>query len=252
MFDQPEDVILNQSPAWHGAGIAWHDNYNTQVTKLKSNHERYAGIKIKIGKTSLLLISLYAPTSGKDEDFLECFGFLSDFLERNKAADDIVIIGTDSNCSTKSTKRRKSILSDFCQTSCLKINKTEEMTFHHNNGTSESCIDYFLTSETFSLYNLYQLCTLDTPTNMSSHDPIIATISLSIDNTPDSHPTYAHTYTKFNQNKIVWSKDHAEQYQALAGTALTKALDYWIIGMTLLLYLSSPLYFPNSLCNVQR
>ena len=31
MFDQPEDVILNPAPAWHGAGVAWHDDLNTQV-----------------------------------------------------------------------------------------------------------------------------------------------------------------------------------------------------------------------------
>ena len=41
---------------------------------------------------------------------------------------------------------------------------------------SETCIDMFVTSKSLEIDNLQQLCTLEDPLNLSSHDPISASI----------------------------------------------------------------------------
>ena len=73
MFDHSEDKINCPGQVWHGAAIAWHNDLHSFVTPLISTHERFAAVLIRVSSlTSILAISLYAPTSGKDDDFLEC------------------------------------------------------------------------------------------------------------------------------------------------------------------------------------
>ena len=81
MFDNSEDLILNQGQVWHGAAVAWHTDLHYAVTELPATHDRFAAVILNIsGSTVILAISLYAPTAGKDEDFLECLGYLEEFL----------------------------------------------------------------------------------------------------------------------------------------------------------------------------
>ena len=159
MFLHAEDKISNQGPVWHGAAVAWHNDMHGKVTTLDTNHQRYSSVRVNLGSKSLLAISLYAPTSGKDEEFLECFSYLSHFIHCNKSTSDILIIGTDSNCSEKSTPRRKSAFTSFCTKHDLRQHTSSRPTFHHNNLTSESCIDFFMISksETTELSELFQL-----------------------------------------------------------------------------------------------
>jgi hypothetical protein len=94
MFSHSEDKIINPGQVWHGAAVAWHSDLHSAVTPLTATHERFSAINIKISSLrSILAISLYAPTSGKDDDFLECIDFLSDFLSSNISGQSCVIIG---------------------------------------------------------------------------------------------------------------------------------------------------------------
>ena len=102
--------------------------------------------------------SLYAPTSGKDDEFLDCLGFLEEFLWNNIPNCGSVLIGMDSNCSDKSSSRRKLAWSNFCKTYSFEMKITGLPAFHHNNGSSESCIDYFVL-QFYKVENLKQICT---------------------------------------------------------------------------------------------
>ena len=123
-----------------------------------------------MGDQLLLAISAYLPTFGKDDEYLECDDDLSNFILENKKTNEIVLIGTDSNCSDKSTSRRKAALSSLCTELALTKLCTSHPTFHHHNGASESVIDYFLLSTGCipTLSNLVSLCTQDCPENLSS------------------------------------------------------------------------------------
>ena len=200
---------MTAGPVWHGSGIGWDNALNSFVTQLTSNYERFSGIKICSAESTLVLVSLYAPTHGKDDDFLDCMSHLTEFLLENISSNDAIIIGADSNCSSKSSPRRKKAWNAFCLNFSLKSHASSTPTFHHHNGSSNSCIDTILMSEHLKTSNLIQLCTLEDPTNLSSHDVLTTTMAISFHQRPKSK--YEHTYTKFNREQVVWKEEHIPQ-----------------------------------------
>ena len=59
MFDNSEDLILNQGQVWHGAAVAWHTDLHYAVTELPATHDRFAAIILNISaSTAILAISL--------------------------------------------------------------------------------------------------------------------------------------------------------------------------------------------------
>ena len=229
MFNHPEEVLSNQGPTWHGVALAWHNDLCSLVTPLDSGYERFAAVRLTLNSVTLLLVSLYAPTSGKDDEFLECLTHLSNFLNENRVGNEGIVIGTDSNCSEKSTTRRKDMFSNFCSAFSITVYSTNLPTFHHNNHTSESCIDFFLMSEstTTQLTQVQQLCKFDQPTNLSSHDVLLSSLKIQVAPGNTNPSLYVDTYTKFDQKHIIWEKSKIKKYQNLAGAALSDALDYW-------------------------
>ena len=178
MFQPSEELLSKSGPTWHGAAIGWHNGINTNITTIESTHERFTGIRMSVSENSVLLVSFYAPTSGHDEDFFEAISYLTAYILQNMSPGDELVIGTDSNCSEKSTSRRKESWKDFCHLFSLSIHATGAPTFHHNNGTSESKIDFFASSSSLKIADLHQICTLESPQNLSSHDPIVATLNV--------------------------------------------------------------------------
>ena len=235
MFLHAEDKISHQGPVWHGAALAWHNDIHGKVTTLDSNHERYSAIRVNLGTLNLLAVSLYAPTSGKDDEFLECFSYLSNFINCNKSTTDLLIIGTDSNCSEKSTSRRKAAFTSFCSKHDLRQYASSRPTFHHNNSKSESCIDFFLISrcETIEVGKLLQLCTLDNPLNLSGHDALLCSIKVPSISENDSTTKYTDTYTPFHQSRLIWDSSRLGHYHQLAGNALSEALQCWDVPETI-------------------
>ena len=95
MFTPSEDKMMTPGPVWHGSAIGWKNSLNSFVTKLTSNYERYSGIKLTLTNSSLILVSLYTPTSGKDDEYLECLSHLTEFLLGKICDKDAIIIGAD-------------------------------------------------------------------------------------------------------------------------------------------------------------
>ena len=225
MLVHNEDKIQNPGPVWHGVAIGWHDSISSLVTPLESSCDRFCGIRISTGNMSLLLVSLYAPTHGKDDDFLECMDFLSQFLLINLSETDKLVIGADSNCSEKSSGKRKKAWRMFCEVFSLKIESSPHPTFHHHNGSSHSLIDLFAVSESLELSMLHHLCTLEDPHNLSSHDSLIFSTKISTNDVPDS--LHEKSYSNFKREKIIWDMEKIPDYQNLAAKALKDAEDYW-------------------------
>ena len=73
--------------------------------------------------------------------------------------------------------------------------------------------------------DILQHCTLETPLNLSSHDPIETTVDIPIDEPKESK--FSNTYENFNRRKVIWDVLKLPGYQELAGKALTDALMYW-------------------------
>ena len=226
MFDHPEDQLLASGPVWHGVAIGWRKDAGLNIQPLQSTNERLVGIKILMPQSSLILISLYAPTSGHDEDFLETISNLSEYLHTNCSQADQVVIGADSNCSTKSSSRRQVAWHNFCEKYSLVIHSSQLPTFHHHNGSSSTFIDVFAASNTLEMGETRQYCTLDTPLNLSSHDPIENNVVIALENSGEE-TKYTDTYTDFKRQKIIWEPSKIAEYQHLADRALSNAVSYW-------------------------
>ena len=168
MFIHTEDRINYKDHVWHGTAIAWHTDLNSLVTPLKVSNERFSAVRIKYDKASLLALSLYLPTAGKDDDFSECLSSLSNFIKEEKNSPDSLLLGADTNCSQKSTLRRIRLFEQFCEKHDLHRVCSSSPTFHHNNMTAESNIDMFLVSEDLlgNISEVVTSCTLDNPINL--------------------------------------------------------------------------------------
>ena len=73
----PEDRLSTPDHTWHGAAVMWHDSLNSSASHILNTNDRFTGIKLKFQGVSILAISLYLPTSGKDNEFVECLAELS-------------------------------------------------------------------------------------------------------------------------------------------------------------------------------
>ena len=202
MFEYPEDQLLRPNHVWHGVAIGWRKDVKGSIQILESSFERAVGIRMTLSEKSMLFVSFYAPTSGHDDDFLEAISSLSDYLERNSSAGDQFLIGTDCNCSAKSSSRRKEAWKSFCNTFDLRSHAPPSPTFHHHNAVSHSSIDVFAASMNLNLSNVIQYCSLDTPMNLSCHDPIETNLRVQLDVSKVSK--FSHTYSSFVRNKIIW------------------------------------------------
>ena len=225
MLHFPEDHLVNSRHVWHGVAIGWSKELSDSVENIESTTDRIVGVRMQIARGSLLLISFYAPTAGRDEEFLEAISSLTEYLERNVSAEEQVIIGADANCSIKSSKRRQYAWKNFCDQHNLRIHSPPCPTFHHNNGLSHSSIDLFVASCTLDLGATMQYCTLDDPLNLSSHDPIESSVSIIREKPEESK--FKNTYTEFKRKKVVWDASKIPEYQTLAASSLSDALSYW-------------------------
>ena len=73
---------------------------------------------------------------------------------------------------------------------------------------------------------ILQNCTLDSPHNLSSHDPIFTSVKVELQEQGNKEK-YTKTYTKFNRQKIAWDSSKIPEYQQLAFSALSEAVSYW-------------------------
>ena len=224
MFTPPEDILNCAEHVWHGAAIMWHTSLDSEITNLKTKNTRFSSIRITIHECQFLAISVYFPTSGKDDEYLECTDELINFVNDVKKENEVTLIGSDSNCSEKSSSRRRQALQKLCRELSLTQISTAHPSFHHHNGTSESNIDCFFISKTREscLTSPDHSCTLDTPENLSSHDPISALLRLS--GLPQGPPKskYKHLYSQFPQQRPSWEPSKIHRYQHASDIALTE------------------------------
>ena len=224
MFKPPEDLLCSTDHTWHGAAVMWHVSLDSGISRLKTTNTRFTAIRITIQGKGFLAISVYFPTAGKDDEYLECCSDLTNFVLSNLKENNVVLIGTDTNCSEKSSKRRKQALAALCQELSLERFSTSSPTFHHHNGSSESNIDCFLISRFYAtkLSQLTSHCTLDNPDNLSSHDPVQGVLQVPHLKTADTTSQYEQTYTDFKQRKVVWDTTNLTKYQEAAARALVE------------------------------
>ena len=210
--------------AWYSSQVdKSHDMF---VSKLPVVSSRFCGIKYNSNDTTVLLYSVYMPTSGQDDLYIEVLSLLEFDIKQNITPNCVIFLGIDSNCSLKSSSRRQYMMNLFLsEFSLAPILETDQLTFHHNIGTSESKIDNIywssLNKTDMTLCFKELLCVKEEPSNLSSHDVIVGEISLAVeedDNTSTSKPTTS--YDSFIVKKPQWNINDLEKYQHYTFKAL--------------------------------
>ena len=232
MFIDAEDLALRSGPTWHGAAIGWPIEVNCYISKLPIVSDRFCGVLYHndITDISLLSYSVYLPTSGQDEYFLEVIDALHKDITCHFKEKFAIIIGADTNQSLKSTPRRTEAMKWFLTELSLKpILTNNEPTFHHNNLTSESQIDnifYFIPNQMLVKMKMKDhLCQKHESQNLSCHDVITAEIDLVNKVAAKNEPDYSTTYKEFRVKKPKWNISGAESYQKQTARILTELLD---------------------------
>ena len=226
MFVSAEDLLLKSGTAWHGTTIGWKEDIDKQITKLPIVSERFCGIHYSSQQNNFLAYTLYLPTAGQDEEFLEILDQFSSDIKEHIQHSSAIFIGTDTNHSVKSSKRRKEAMGLFVESFHLKsILLSNIPTFHHNNQTSTSQIDHILyfvpDSSGLSINFFEQLCNQNDSDNLSAHDVILGAVQLPHQKTSETVKVdYSHTYEKFIVKKPNWEDSYVQNYQNLAHIAL--------------------------------
>ena len=73
MFIPSEDRLLIPGPVWHGTTIGWHKSFDRFITRIPIISERFCGVffEEEISQLEILSYSIYFPTSGQDDQFLD-------------------------------------------------------------------------------------------------------------------------------------------------------------------------------------
>ena len=216
MFGNAEDKLLENGPVWHGTALGWLKVHDRFVSRLAIISDRFCGVKLY---DRILVYSVYLPTSGQDDLFLETLSHLSYDIENNIEGTVKIIIGADTNESLKSSKRRINAMELFrIKYNMKSILVDDKPTFHHNNQTSESQIDHILFTETsdMNVELIKHLCKIDNSVNLSSHDALVAKVVVPAILDSETDVDYSHTYSPFIVKRPIWNQSHVALYQEQA------------------------------------
>ena len=212
-FLAPEDIVSQSGPTWHGTAIAWHASFSSNMKTIPIVSTRFSGVIFEVKELKIVAYTVYLPTSGQDDDFLEEITAFSHDLSENSNSDTAIVIGIDANTSKRSSKRRQEAFEQFKNEFSLEtILAGDKPTFHHNNGLSESQIDFILTNKKALFTSCDQLCTKDEPQNLSSHDALVGNIKIP-KQVEINDADYSDTYEAFLPKKIIWKENPIYQEQ---------------------------------------
>ena len=71
--------------------------------------------------------------------------------------------------------------------------------------------------------NVTLKCTEDHPLNISSHDPVLASLHISSNVKVTEKEKYKHTYSAFSHSKVLWNEDDIYKYKEISSQMLTEA-----------------------------
>ena len=109
-----DDINLETLEGSGGVSIMWKKELNSKVMKIDVNFASSVAVIINTGLKRVLLLSIYAPCFGKNQEFSDHLDNLSAlFNKEEKNYDEILAVG-DWNVSNKSSEARKEEMEIWC------------------------------------------------------------------------------------------------------------------------------------------
>ena len=231
------ELALIRSRIVGGTLLLWAVHMDPFVTIHPTGSSSFSVLILKIPdyQTSIH-ISLYLPTSGKDQDFITeltnlhiCLGHLADLHP-----DAALFIRGDSNVNYNN-KSRSALLSQLTATFSLSRVSLNHATYHHftGGGAHDSEIDVLLYTDMPGVTEkmITILCKLDYPQILSHHDVIIS--QCCIPSRPKIIPVCDNLVSAprlpNTRERIIWSAKGATEYCNLVMPALQQLRDTWLV-----------------------
>ncbi|CAG2239659.1 unnamed protein product [Mytilus edulis] len=211
--DDRDPITPVQMPrGYGGVGILWRKEMDSLITTLDIGNERIQCVEVRGDKKKLLLVSVYLPCRGSNNnisELQECVDILYEIVQSFSGTHCILVGGDfNENIFIKSGLTRNQYILDFmeeCKFSAKEIGKT----FIHSNGVDSTAIDHILYPDLLQDDILY-VKKLDIINNVSDHYPIQAEINFefSIGSNELKSSKRGKIYCKVN-----WDKLDKDKYQ---------------------------------------
>ena len=231
LFDT--ELPLVKMKAKGGTMALWRKSLDPYVSTVPSTSSSFLPIIFSPpGYKPSVHITVYLPTAGQDEQFIEEIvklnNFMLDYVEKH--SDSIFYIRGDVNVNQKDKKRIK-IFNKFCEDWSLSETKLEHSTYHHfvGLGSSDSQLDVLLHHQDLTETLLQIHCSLNNCLVTSHHDIIESCFCL-----PRSIPGAVPLDNPIAPNidnhrvKIVWTEDGTLAYKDCVTNYLPKLRASWL------------------------
>lgn len=213
--DEFEPISAKQrTRGWGGCAILWKNYLDPFIEKVTDGSERICVILLHSLVKTLCIIAVYMPTSGgtsSNNIYREHLDEINEIVQKYHYCD-IILIG-DMNASfnrSKQTTRDRIFINGMKEIGFkLPENYPSDNTFHHNNGTSESQIDYILPFNDRDLLENIKVAQRES-LNTSTHDLVMAELSVALGEIHKQTLSQSQKSEKLN-----WSKCDIQTFQNL-------------------------------------
>ena len=246
------ELALLKSRIVGGTMVLWATHLDPYVTISPTSTSSFTILVLQLpGYQTSVHVTLYLPTSGKDQEFVAELMDLQVCVEHlvDKYPKCALFIRGDSNVNIKN-KYRSAIFSHFLDKFSLIKVPIQHTTYHHflGNGLYDSEIDVLLHADLPGVGEqvVTVLCVQDNPQLLSHHDLILSECSVPpcpvLDVSHDSLVTAPRLQN--NREKVTWSDEGADKYCSLVMPALQLLRESWLVPgstvcMSVLLQLTS-------------
>ena len=230
-----ESLPLERGKSKGGTMVLWHPSLDPFITVMPSTTSSIILVRVKMpGCVESYHFCIYFPTAGKDDAFADAISVLSSSIEDLKeefGEDCPIFIRGDANASSKNPTRAP-IFQQFLLQHDLHRVQIAHNTYHHfvGNGEFDSDLDVVIFSNLTSVSESIDdvICKHANPLINSHHDLIVSSFSLPhFTPLPPSLHNITAPRIPNNRQKVLWSEEGIELYQARLGDSLAELRKRW-------------------------
>ena len=200
VVDTGDPIMPTQMPrGYGGVAVLWKKSIGHLVTPIPDGGNRIQGVEIAGDKPTLLL-SVYMPCRGiKDniEDYEDCLAQVHGILQKFRTTHYIIIGGGgdfNMDITYHKSSRRKNSLNQVISENEL-TTSINRKTYVNPNGVDVSDLDYIFYSDDLRHKVKSTRRLDDVHSSVSNHYPVLCTVELEVNSTPDINLMYAPVFS---------------------------------------------------------
>ena len=198
------DINLETLEGNGGVMIMWRKELNSKVIKVNNDFASFVAIILDTGLQRTLLISVYAPTFGKNAAFSRHLDNLSDLFNKEEGKFDVIAALGDWNINSKSSEIRKAEMETWCEgRGLIRLDPTKPTHRHFVWGT-ETFLDCIYTDSDAVQINNTSLSFLTS----SDHQPVTVTLKTGTEHRDDGGASQRIVTESYLGN--LWKLDRAK------------------------------------------